>query len=148
MMRILAGPDSKSLRTAGTPAADLLLVTLVAVAVVQSGRWVVQRLDPGPEQVASPSQPLPPPQQIVLTLRADGTCLVNGAGVDPRGLASRLRALYRERPVKLLFVEAAPGLPFAQVRQAVEVAYRAGVRTIGWLPAAPPGWGGDGGGRS
>ena len=130
-MHVLRGPH----RTAGTPAADLLLVLLVVVSVFQIGRWAVRHFEPGPERVAAAGRTAAPPQQIVLTLRADGHYLINGAGVDPRGLRSRLRVLYRDRPVKLLFIEAAPELPFGQVRQAVEVAYRAGVETIGWLPS-------------
>lgn len=136
-MRIFAGPDRTSPGAAGTPVVDLLLVGLVVVAVLQVGRWVVQHLAAGPERVAAASPAPAVPQQIVLTLRADGSCLINGAGVDPRGLGRRLAALYRDRRVKLLFVEAAPQLPFGEVRHAVEVAYRAGVQTVGWLPPLP-----------
>jgi biopolymer transport protein ExbD len=136
-MRVLrsAGPG----RSAGHRAVDLLLMSLVAVSVVQLGRLVVRQLEPDPQVVASagPDVAPPPPQQIVLTLRADGHYLINGAGIDPRGLGGRLRTLYAGRPVKLLFVEAAAELPFRQVREAAEVAYRAGVETIGWLPSVP-----------
>ena len=47
-------------------------------------------------------------------------------------LAARLRAVYEGRPDKVLFVKADPGLRYAAVIDAMDVARGAGVRVIGW----------------
>lgn len=133
-MRVLHGPDRKALGTAGTPVVDLLLVALLAAGLFQAGRLAVRAVEPAPRQVPATLDSIPAPQQVVLTLADDGTYRINGLGLDPRGLDDRLRAIYRRRPVRLLFIQAAPTRSFGDVQDAMRLAYRAGVDRIGFLP--------------
>lgn len=133
-MRVLHGPDRRTLGTTGTPVVDLMLVVLVAAGLVQAGRLAIRAAGPGPTRVPATLDSVPAPQQVVLTLRPDGAYLINGIGLDPRGLEDRLARIYRTRPVKLLFIEAAPTLPFGDVREAARRALRAGVEMVGYLP--------------
>lgn len=134
LMRILDGPDRKALGTAGTPAVDLMLVVLILAGVFQAGKLAVRAARPDATPVPAGVDSIPAPQQIVLTLRNDGALLVNGFGIDPRGLEGRLRRIYRDRPVKLLFLEAGPDRTFGEVQNAVRAAYAAGVEQVGYLP--------------
>ena len=133
-MRVLDGPDRKALGTAGTPGVDLLLVILVIAGLVQVGRMAWSALPRADAAAPARLDSIPAPHQVILTLQSDGTFLINGFGVDARGLGSRLRRIFADRPVKLLFVQAAPDRTFGDVQDAVRIALGAGVETVGYLP--------------
>jgi biopolymer transport protein ExbD/biopolymer transport protein TolR len=119
------------------PMIDILLVLLIVFMLVQEGRKVIPfQLPP----LSAPATPAPEfPQQIVLDLRADGSYAINGTPVDRQVLGRRLRELYLERPVKMLFVRAAPGRRYQELIEATDIAKGAGVQVIGLVPRADHG---------
>jgi biopolymer transport protein ExbD len=119
------------------PMIDILLVLLVVFMLAQEGRKVLDLNLPPPSEAVGPDRH--PAPQIVLQLRADGSYAINGTAVRRDLLGRRLRELYLERPVKVLFVQAEPGRRYQQVIDAADIARDAGVQVIGFVPrAAPP----------
>ena len=123
------------------PMIDILLVLLVIFMLVQEGRKVIHLQLPRVAPAATPGPQFL--QQIVLELREDGSYAINGSLVGRQVLGRRLRELYLDRPVKLLFVQAAPGRRFEDVVEASDIAKGAGVRVIGLVPRAEPSPEGD-----
>jgi biopolymer transport protein ExbD len=130
------GPhDMASLRLRGeinvTPMTDVLLVLLVVFMLIHQTRRVVPvHLPP----LVESKSPTPSAPQIVLQLREDGSYAINGRPVAFDILGRRLRELYFERPVKLLFVESAPRRSYGEVMDAVDLARGAGVQVVGFAP--------------
>ena len=113
------------------PLIDVLLVLIVAFFLVQRLRMVADIQLPPPVSSASAE---PRSQQLVLEIRADGSFTLNGQPVPDRDLDSRLAAIYRDRPDKLLFVKSAPGRPYSEVIGAIDRAKGAGVLIVGMVP--------------
>lgn len=113
------------------PMRDILLVLLVICMLAQAlpRRALDLRLPPPRDAVTEP-----PTTQIVLELRDDGSYAINGTTVEAEFLEPRLRELYLDRPVKLLFVRAAPRRPYHEVTAAADLARGVGVEVIGYLP--------------
>jgi biopolymer transport protein ExbD len=128
-------PDSVFLRLRGeinvTPLIDVLLVLFVVFLLAQQTRMVtpVQLPPPREREGAAPLSP-----QIVLQLGEDGSYAINGRAVPLELLGRRLSELYFERPVKLIFVQAAPGRRYGEVIDAVDLARGAGVQVVGFAP--------------
>jgi biopolymer transport protein ExbD len=118
------------------PMIDILLVLLIVFMLVQEGRRLIALQLPAP---AAPVVPQPAfPQQIVLELRADGSYAINGTEVDRQVLGRRLRELYLDRPVKMLFVRVAPGRRYEELIEATDIAKGAGVEVLGVVPRSGP----------
>lgn len=113
------------------PMIDILLVLLVIFMLAQVPRRVLDIQLPAPRAPATE----PIATQIVLELRDDGSYAINGTTVEAEFLEPRLRELYLDRPVKLLFVRAAPGRLYHEVIAAADLARGAGVEVIGHLPS-------------
>lgn len=118
------------------PMIDILLVLLVVFMLAQEGRKALDLNLPPPTQVEGPVQS--PASQIVLQLGDDGSYAINGTTVREDMLGRRLHELYLERPVKILFVQAAPGRRYQDVIDATDIARGAGVEVIGLVPHEPP----------
>jgi biopolymer transport protein TolR len=123
------------------PMIDILLVLLVIFMLVQEGRKVINLQLPPVAPPVTPGPEFPP--QIVLQLRDDGSYAINGSAVGTPVLGRRLSELYLERPVKTLFVQAAPGRRFEEVVEAMDIAKGAGVQVIGLMPHTDPTMGRD-----
>ena len=74
--------------------------------------------------------------QIVLELLADGSYAINAQPVPFAQLDTQIHAIYDPRPVKLLFIKAAPTRIYQDVIQAMDIARGAGVQVIGFTPKA------------
>ena len=115
-----------------TPMIDVLLVLLIIfmflIAMNQPRRIDLQLPEPSaaPGATAAPS--------IVLEVLPGGSYAVNRAPVAREALGPHLRALYADRPQKVLFVQGDPRVRYQEVFEAMDVARGAGVRVIGIPP--------------
>jgi biopolymer transport protein ExbD len=114
-----------------TPMLDVLLVLLVVFMLVERVRSILPIHLPRLERSAAAD---PVAAHIVLQLREDGSYAINGQPSPFDLLGRRLRELYLDRPVKLLFVQSAPTRAYGDVIDAVDVARGAGVQVVGFAP--------------
>ena len=114
-----------------TPMIDVLLVLLMIWMVVMATR---RRTSPvllpasAGDALSSDAQ-----RQIVLELTLAGY-QVNGQPVPEAKLGDFLRQVYADRPVKLLFVQAAASRTYQEVVAAIDLAKGAGVQLVGLVP--------------
>ena len=123
-----AAPSALSPEPNVTPMIDVLLVLLIIfmflVAMNQPRRIDLQL----PEPAAEPSESAAP--SIVLEVFPGGGYAVNRAPVAREALGPHLRALYADRPQKILFVQGDPRTRYQEVFEAMDVARGAGVHVI------------------
>jgi len=116
-----------------TPMIDVLLVLLIIFMItLPLGRRTFDVQVPPEQQTKSKSQSS---AQIVLELTADGGYALNKQPIPFTQLDAKLHEIYDPRPVKLLFIKAAPSRHYGEVIQAMDVAHAAGVQVIGFTPA-------------
>ena len=72
-------------------------------------------------------------QDIVITVRADGTVLLNQEPIEMAALRARLVSLFRNHPNHVAFVRGEPDLEFRQVAEVIDIAKGAGINRIGLM---------------
>jgi biopolymer transport protein TolR len=110
-----------------TPFLDVLLVLLIIfmyLCLNQQKAIMAQLPDPTPAPGANAPT-------IVLEVEPNGSYAINSQTVPGPQLASRLHAIYDDRPEKTIIVRAAKGVRYQEVVTAIDVAKGAGVVTIG-----------------
>ena len=121
-----------------TPMIDVLLVLLIIfMAVLPSMRKSIdiQLPDPNPQvQPANQNN-----NQIVLEVKPGGAYAVNGEQLTRDRLPGRLKEIFDPRPEKIMFVKGVPGVKYAAVIDAMDVARGSGVKVIGVPPKDTPG---------
>jgi len=106
-----------------TPMIDVLLVLLIIFMItLPLGRRDFEVQVPPEQQTKSKSQSS---AQIVLDKQP----------LSFPQLDAKLHEIYDPRPVKLLFIKAAPTRKYGDVVQAMDIAHGAGVQVIGFTPA-------------
>ena len=108
-----------------TPLIDVLLVLLV-VGLVSFGiarRSLAVNLPPS-ETTPTPVTP------ILLELDNGGGYQLNGQVIPLAQLSDQIAAVYRSRPVKILFIKTGPARSYQEFIQAADLARGAGVMTI------------------
>lgn len=108
-----------------TPLIDVLLVLLV-VGLVSFGiarRSLAVHL---PHSVTSPTPVTP----ILLELDNGGGYQLNGQVIPLAQLSDQIAAVFRSRPVKILFIKTGPVRSYQEFIQAADLARGAGVVTI------------------
>ncbi len=126
-----------------TPMIDVLLVLLIIfMMIIPMSRKAIdtQLPDPNPPQQTSQVNP----DQIVLEVLPDDKYAINKEPVEKAQLFNRLKSIYDPRPEKIIFVKGNPGIKYADVIIAMDLARGAGVKVIGVPPketgaAAPSG---------
>jgi biopolymer transport protein ExbD len=108
-----------------TPLIDVLLVLLVAglVSFGMSRKSLAVTLPPDTGQSVSVNP-------VVLELVGQGGYHLNGQVVPEAQLRELLAAVYRSRPVKILFIKTAPNRSYQEFIRATDLARAAGVVTV------------------
>ena len=117
------------------PMIDVLLVLLIIFMISQPLNRMGMDVQVPPKEEAQANDS--PSNQIVLELLADGSYAINAQPVPFDQLDTQIHAIYDPRPVKLLFIKAAPTRIYQEVIQAMDIARGAGVQVIGFTPKAP-----------
>jgi len=114
---------------------DVLLVLLIIfmITLPLSRREFDAQVPP--EQKPQPKQKQTKSDQIVLELKADGSYAINTQPVPVEQLDAKLHEYYDQRPVKLMFIKAAPTRKYGDIVHAMDVARGAGVQVIAFTPA-------------
>ncbi len=126
-----------------TPLIDVVLVLLIIFMVLTplAEKQMFMRV---PEyepnaQVVPPEQV--PPDQTVLTVKADGRVLLNRQDKTIDEAMAYLHDAYTNRMSKVLFFNAEDNVKYDLAVKVLDLAHQAGVNTIGMMtdPPAPPG---------
>jgi biopolymer transport protein ExbD len=112
------------------PLIDVLLVLIIIFFVMQRVLIFI------PAQVPPPAMggPRPVGAQIVLELKADGAWAINSQPIPDEQLDTQLRAIFVNRPAKLLFIKVAEERPYQDMVTAMDRARGAGVEVLAWVP--------------
>lgn len=115
-----------------TPMIDVLLVLLVIFMV--SAPMKPTGLPALVPQPAPPDDaanvPAPPPTELVLTIRSDGTLDLNREAVQLADLRARLLQIFKIRSDGLIFVRGEGDLDFGRVAQVMDIARGAGMSRV------------------
>jgi biopolymer transport protein ExbD len=114
-----------------TPMIDVLLVLLVVFMISMQFRSLLPLNVPPPADQSRAGRATP---QVVLELKADGSYAINGTVIAMQSLPARLAALAEGGKRNLIFVRAAPRLPYRDVIHAVDLAKGAGFQIVGYMP--------------
>jgi len=122
-----------------TPLIDVVLVLLIIFMVLtplaeKQMYMRVPEYEPAMQPVA-PDQV--PPDQTVLTLKANGRVLLNKQEMTVDEAMQRLNVAYENRPSKVLFFNAEDTAKYDQAVQVLDAAHKAGVNTIGMMTDPP-----------
>jgi biopolymer transport protein TolR len=121
-----------------TPMIDVLLVLLIIfMAVLPSMRKAIDIQLPDPNPTVQPANKNN--DQIVLEVSPGGKYAINTKQVSRSELPGELKGIYDPRPEKIIFVKGVPGVKYADIIDAMDVARGAGVKVIGVPPKDTPG---------
>ncbi len=121
-----------------TPLIDVVLVLLIIFMVLTplADKQMFMRVpEYEPTQVVPPEQV--PPDQTVLTVKADGRVLLNRQDRSIDEAMAYLHDAYTNRMSKVLFFNAEDNVKYDQAMKVLDLAHQAGVNTIGMMTDAP-----------
>jgi len=110
-----------------TPLIDVLLVLIIIFMVITP-------LKPRglPTLVAQPpsSEPQDESPELVVTVRSDGTLLLNGEPLNLTSLRVRLEHFYKSSATRVIFVRGEKAIEFGRVAEVIDMARGAGVYEV------------------
>ncbi len=121
-----------------TPLIDVVLVLLIIFMVLTplAEKQMFMRVpEYDPNQVVPPE--MVPPDQTVLTVKADGRVLLNRTDHSIEDAMKYLHDAYAGRLSKVLFFNAEDNVKYDQAVHVIDLAHQAGVNTIGMMTDAP-----------
>lgn len=133
-MAIDVGKGAKSLKSDPNvvPLCDVLLVLLIIFFVItpaiQKG-IDVKLPEPGGSKAGMDISSV-----VVLSIKNDGSIMINKEPVDRSLVPQRLREIYATRTDKTIFIRAAMRLPYKEVVRLIDIAKGAGVEVVGIMP--------------
>ena len=134
-MSMSAGGSNRGLENEPnvTPMIDVLLVLLITFMVMlPTMRKAIDVQLPDPNPSVQPANAKS--DQIVLSVNADGTFLINTEQQTKATLPARLKAIYTDRPEKVIFVKGDPDAKYGDIIDAMDIVRGAGVIVIGVPP--------------
>ena len=112
-----------------TPLIDVLLVLLIIFMVVTP--LLTMAMDSAiPKKAAAPLPEEYSERQLVLSIHDDGRFYLNKEEVSLTGLAARVREALSNRSQKVMFLDAADGVPYGTVVQAMDLCVGAGAENV------------------
>jgi biopolymer transport protein TolR len=115
-----------------TPLVDVVLVLLIIFMVVTPLLQVSLPADM-PRQEAEAAVEPPEQDQVVVSIREDGTLWLNRERVTEPDLAERLKAIMSKRAEKVAFLAGADNLELGRVVHVMDLCRGAGVSRIGLI---------------
>ena len=119
-----------------TPLVDVVLVLLIIFMVVTP--MMTKQMEvhiPPDDKEETPAQPPPadaiPP--LVLTLAKDGRPRVNGEEIPQAELTARLKRMLNARADKVVFFDAADGVPYGHALALMDLVKGGGIETVAVL---------------
>jgi biopolymer transport protein TolR len=114
-----------------TPMIDVLLVLIIIfMLIVPVPPRGLNALVP---QESPPGQPSSPSQDVVISIRADGTVLLNQDVVELANLEERLKQVFKTNTNRPIFIRGEGKLDFEKVAQVIDLAKGAGLERIGLM---------------
>jgi biopolymer transport protein TolR len=112
-----------------TPMIDVLLVLIIIFMVITpiAPRGLEALV---PQQPRTGPEPVAPTQDIVVTVRSDGTNLLNREPLDSAGLQARLTRLYAAGATRVIFVRGDKDIEFRRVAEVIDMARGAGASRV------------------
>jgi len=83
-----------------------------------------------PQAVPEGAASTPPPEDIVVTVRGDGTALLDREALSLTDLRDRLAGLFKTSPRYVVFVRGARDLEYARVAEVIDLVHGAGVSQV------------------
>ena len=112
-----------------TPLIDVLLVLIIIFMVItpltSRGLPTLVAQPPSSEPHDENSSP-----EIVVTVRSDGTLLLNREPLDLRLLRVRLEHFYKSGTTRVIFVRGEKAIEFGRVAEVIDMAHGAGVYQV------------------
>jgi biopolymer transport protein ExbD len=117
-----------------TPLVDVMLVLLVVFIITLP---VIQHAVKVDLPRASSTRNSPPPDNLQLSIDAQGQFFLGKQAMDAAGLQTRLQAEASKDPQPQLFIRGDKRVPYEFVAQAMSTAQRAGMQRIGFVTTQP-----------
>ncbi|MBZ5724736.1 MAG: biopolymer transporter ExbD [Acidobacteriia bacterium] len=91
-----------------------------------------------PQSPPPDERPAANPQDIVITVRGDGTVQLNAEQIDVARLHERLARIVETRGNNVIFVCGGKDLYFRQIAEVIDIAKGAGIDRVGLMTQPPP----------